>query len=277
MSHVSHSIRPLSRLRRHLVLGLAFACMPGLVSAATDKPLKLGTTAAFVPALEVAVAEAAKQGVKVEIIEFSDWNTPNIAVEKGDIDVNYFQHVPFLENVNRDAGFKLEAVAPGVINNVGLYSKRYASIAALPAGARVAIPGDAVNGARALLLLEKAGLVRLKPTAGHRATQADIVENPKRIRILEIEGVQLARALDDVDLAFGMPIYLRLAKTIDPNKALIFDGQDRKIYAIQFVTRADRRNDERLRKFVQIYQTSPQVRAALDRTTGKLWTPGWER
>ena len=94
---------------------------------AADAPLKIGTTAAFAPPLEVAVSEAGKQGLKVELVEFSDWNAPNITLAQGDIDANYFQHVPFLENANREGGFQLKPFAPGIINNVGLYSKRYAS------------------------------------------------------------------------------------------------------------------------------------------------------
>lgn len=248
----------------------------GLAQAATDKPLKLGTTAAFVPALEVAVQEAAAQGVKVELVEFTDWNTPNLTVAKGDIDANYFQHIPFLENANKEGGFNLVPAAIGIINNVGLYSKKHNALADIPVGAKVAIAGDAVNGARGLQLLEKAGLIRLKPGTGYKTTQADIVDNPKKLRIIELEAVQLARALDDFDLAQGMPHYLKLAGTIDPAKALIFDGQDQKVYALQFVTRPEGKDDPRLQKFVRIYQTSPAVRAALDKHSGRFYTAAWE-
>lgn len=261
---------------RSLALAALAASAPGLAQASSDKPLRLGTTAAFVPVLEVAVEEAAKQGIEVELVEFSDWNTPNVTLAHGDIDANYFQHIPFLENANKEGGFNLKAVAPGVINNVGLYSKKHKSLDELPEGAKVAIAGDAVNAARGLQLLEKAGLIRLKPGTGYRTNQDDIIENPKKIRIIELEAVQLARALDDVDLAQGMPHYLRLAGTIDPENALIFDGQEQKIYAIQFVARPQGQDDERLRKFIEIYQRSPIVRAALDETQGKLYSPGWE-
>lgn len=270
----------LARLAGRWIRSLALAAVAGsalgVAQAASDQPLKLGSTAAFMPVLEVAAAEAAKQGVAVELVEFSDWKTPNVTLAQGDIDANYYQHIPFLTNANKEGGFDLKPVAPGVINNIGLYSKKYRSLDELPVGAKVAIAGDAVNGARGLQLLEKAGLIKLKPGTGFETTVADIVENPKQIRIIELEAVQLARALDDVDLAQGMPHYLKLAGTIDPESALIFDGQDRKIYAIQFVTRPEGQNDERLRQFIKVYQSSPVVRAALDRTQGKLYTPGWE-
>lgn len=256
-----------------LALGLLLAS--GIAQAA-DKPLKLGTTAAFAPPLEVAVEEAAKQGLKVELVEFTDWNTPNITLANGDIDANYFQHTPFLENANKEGGFKLKAFAPGIINNVGLYSKRYKAIADLPEGAKVAIANDPINGGRGLQLLQKAGLLKLKEGVGYKATLDDIVENPKHIDIIELEAVQLVRALDDVDLAQGYPHYIRLAGTIDPNSALLFDGIENKEYVIQFVTRGDYQDDGRLAKFVEVYQHSPQVRAALDKAHGSLYQPGWQ-
>lgn len=256
-----------------LALGLLLAS--GIAQAA-DKPLKLGTTAAFAPPLEVAVEEAAKQGLKVELVEFTDWNTPNITLANGDIDANYFQHTPFLENANKEGGFTLKAFAPGIINNVGLYSKKYKAIADLPEGAKVAIANDPINGGRGLQLLQKAGLLKLKEGVGYKATLDDIVENPKHIDIIELEAVQLVRALDDVDLAQGYPHYIRLAGTIDPNSALLFDGIENKEYVIQFVTRGDYQDDGRLAKFVEVYQHSPQVRAALDKAHGSLYQPGWQ-
>ncbi|MCP1617112.1 D-methionine transport system substrate-binding protein [Pseudomonas sp. SLBN-26] len=256
-----------------LALGLLLAS--GIAQAA-DKPLKLGTTAAFAPPLEVAVEEAAKQGLKVELVEFTDWNTPNITLANGDIDANYFQHTPFLENANKEGGFTLKAFAPGIINNVGLYSKKYKAIADLPEGAKVAIANDPINGGRGLQLLQKAGLLKLKEGVGYKATLDDIVENPRHIDIIELEAVQLVRALDDVDLAQGYPHYIRLAGTIDPNSALLFDGIENKEYVIQFVTRGDYQDDGRLAKFVEVYQHSPQVRAALDKAHGSLYQPGWQ-
>lgn len=256
-----------------LALGLLLAS--GFAQAA-DKPLKLGTTAAFAPPLEVAVEEAAKQGLKVELVEFTDWNTPNITLANGDIDANYFQHTPFLENANKEGGFTLKAFAPGIINNVGLYSKKYKAIADLPEGAKVAIANDPINGGRGLQLLQKAGLLKLKEGVGYKATLDDIIENPRHIDIIELEAVQLVRALDDVDLAQGYPHYIRLAGTLDPNSALLFDGIENKEYVIQFVTRGDYQDDGRLAKFVEVYQHSPQVRAALDKAHGSLYQPGWQ-
>ncbi|MGS0940898.1 MetQ/NlpA family ABC transporter substrate-binding protein [Pseudomonas luteola] len=244
-------------------------------AADSNEPLKLGTTAAFAPPLEAAVAEAEKQGLKVELVEFTGWIAPNVSLANGDIDVNYFQHIPFLENARKEGGYNLIPYAPGIINNVGLYSKEYKRFEDLPDSARVAIANDPVNGGRGLQLLEKAGLITLKPGVGYKATQADILTNPKHIQIIELEAVQLVRAYDDVDLVQGYPAYIRLANTFDPYSALLFDGLDHPEYVIQFVIRPDRQNDERLRKFVNIYQHSPAVRAALDKAHGTLYQTGW--
>ncbi|GGJ93897.1 MetQ/NlpA family ABC transporter substrate-binding protein [Pseudomonas matsuisoli] len=255
---------------------LAFSALVGLTGIAQAAPLKIGTTAAFAPPLEVAVEEAKKQGLEVELVEFSDWIAPNSSLANKDIDANYYQHTPFLENANKTAGYDLVAVKPGIINNVGLYSKKYKSFEALPDGARVAIANDAINGGRGLQLLQKAGLITLTPGVGYRATLNDITDNPKDLEIVELEAVQLARSLDDVDLAQGYPHYIRLAKTIDPKSALLFDGVDNPEYIIQFVARPDKKDDPQLLKFIDVYQHSPAVRKALDDAHGKLYQPGWK-
>ncbi|SHM50725.1 D-methionine transport system substrate-binding protein [Pseudomonas punonensis] len=244
--------------------------------AHAEPALKLGTTAAFAPPLEAAVAEAKKQGLEVELIEFTDWIAPNVSLANGDIDVNYFQHIPFLENAKAEGGYDLVPVARGVINNVGLYSKQYKDFASLPEGAKVAIANDPVNGGRGLQLLQKAGLIELKPGVGYKATQQDITANPKNIRIIELEAVQLVRAYEEVDVVQGYPAYIRLANTFDPGSALLFDGVDHPEYIIQFVTQPAKAKDARLLKFIDIYQHSPAVRAALDKAHGKLYQAGWE-
>ncbi|MCO7593467.1 MULTISPECIES: MetQ/NlpA family ABC transporter substrate-binding protein [Pseudomonas] len=252
-----------------LSLGLA-------ATALADEPLKVGTTAAFAIPLEAAVDEARKQGLEVKLIEFSDWIAPNVSLASGDIDVNYFQHIPFLENAKAAAGFELEPYAPGIINNVGLYSKRYKRFADLPNGASVAIANDPINSGRGLQLLAKAGLIDLKPGVGYKATEDDIVANPKQLKILQVEAVQLVRAYDDADLVQGYPAYIRLANSFDATSALLFDGLENKEYVIQFVIRPQSKDDPRLARFVDIYQHSPAVRAALDKAHGSLYQAGWE-
>jgi D-methionine transport system substrate-binding protein len=255
----------------------AFALAFGLLGAAhAQDALKIGTTSAFAIPLEAAVEEAHKQGLAVELVEFSDWIAPNVSLASGDIDVNYFQHIPFLENAKAAGGFDLVPYAPGIINNVGLYSKQYKSFDALPEGASVAIANDPINSGRGLQLLAKAGLITLKPGVGYKATEDDIVANPKKLKILQVEAVQLVRAYDDADLVQGYPAYIRLANTFDATSALLFDGLENKEYVIQFVIRPQGKDDPRLARFIDIYQHSPVVRAALDKAHGNLYQRGWE-
>ncbi|SPL70342.1 MetQ/NlpA family ABC transporter substrate-binding protein [Acinetobacter stercoris] len=242
----------------------------------------IGISPPFAKPLQVAIDEAKKQGINVKAVEFSDWNTPNITLSHGDIDANYFQHQPFLNNALKETGFKLKPVDIGVATHVGLYSKKYASLDAVPDKARVVIPNDPVNQGRALLLLQQANLIELKDPNNHLSNLQDIKSNPKNFNFVEVEGPQTARAVDDADLVFSYPLYLRLAKTMDPNKALLLDDNTNTLYAILFVTRDDYQEKhpekyENLKKFIKIYQSSPAVKQALNDDIGaNLWFPGWK-
>lgn len=240
--------------------------------------LVIGISPSFAKPLQVAVDEAKQQGLKVKLVEFSDWNTPNITLNHGDIDANFFQHQPFLSNALKETGFKLKSFAAGAATHVGLYSKKYKSFDELPQNAKVAIPNDPVNQGRALLLLQQAKLISLKNSENYLSNLSDVVSNPKNLQFVEVEGPQTARAIDDVDLAFGYPHYLRLAKTADPESALLFDENTNKRYAILFVVRDDYQDkDDKLKKFVSIYQNSAKVKQALNEAFGaKLWLPGWK-
>jgi len=240
--------------------------------------LVIGISPSFAKPLQVAAEEARQQGVNVKLVEFSDWNTPNITLNHGDIDANFFQHQPFLDNAKKETDFKIKAFAKGAATHVGLYSKKINSLDELKDGAKVVVPNDPVNQGRALLLLQQAKLVTLKDPNNHLSSLKDIAVNPKNLQFVEVEGPQTARAIDDVDLAFGYPHYLRLAKTADPEQALLFDSNKDNRYAIVFAVREDYQDkNDKLKKFVDIYQNSPRVKEALDADFGaKLWFPGWK-
>jgi D-methionine transport system substrate-binding protein len=264
------------RLSGVVMMALTFAVTASSVYAADTPTLTIGiATTPQIGALQEAAREAKAQGLDVKIIEFTDWNTPNAALANKDIDVNYFQHIPFLENAKKQGGYNFVAIAPGTIMKIGLYSKKVKSFAQLKDGATVAIANDPVNGGRGLLLLQRAGLIKLKPGVDYRATTLDIVDNPRHLKIVQLEASQLARSLDDVDLAEGYPSFIKLAGTADPNSALLFDGVENKIFAIQFVVRPESANDPRILKFISIYQHSPQVRAELDKAFGNLYAVAW--
>lgn len=240
--------------------------------------LVIGISPSFAKPLQVAAEEAKQQGINVKLVEFSDWNTPNITLNHGDIDANFFQHQPFLDNAKKETDFKIKAFAKGAATHVGLYSKKINSLDELKDGAKVVVPNDPVNQGRALLLLQQANLVALKDPNNHLSNLKDIAANPKNLQFVEVEGPQTARAIDDVDLAFGYPHYLRLAKTADPEQALLFDSNKDNRYAILFAVREDYQDkNDKLKRFVDIYQNSPRVKKALDTDFGvKLWFPGWK-
>ena len=245
--------------------------------SASDE-LVIGISPSFAKPLQVAAVEAKQQGLNVKLVEFSDWNTPNITLNHGDIDANFFQHQPFLDNAKKETDFKIKAFAKGAATHVGLYSKKIKSFDELKDGAKVVVPNDPVNQGRALLLLQQAKLITLKNPENHLSSLKDIASNPKKLQFVELEGPQTARAIDDVDLAFGYPHYLRLAKTADPEQALLFDSNTDTRYAILFAVREDYQDkNDKLKKFVEIYQNSPKVKQALDADFGaKLWFPGWK-
>ncbi|USP48083.1 MetQ/NlpA family ABC transporter substrate-binding protein [Alcaligenes faecalis] len=236
-----------------------------LSSTATAAPLKIGVVPGiFADSVAVAAQEAKKQGVDVQVIEFTDWATPNVALDAGDIDLNYYQNSNYLANAVRDKGFKLVSVQPGILSYLGLYSLKHATLADLPDGAKVAIASDAVNVGRGLRLLQHAGLITLRPETGLLGTPDDIVSNPQNLKFVEVEGPQLARATQDVDLAQGFPYFILASNAFDATKALSLTSYEDDSWAIQFVARSDRTEDPRIAQFLEVYKTSPAVREAID-------------
>ena len=137
----------------------------------------------------------------MQVIIFNDWITPNVATADGDVDVNFFEHKPFLAVANSSRHFGLVAVAPGLIMPMGLFSHKIKSLADIPNGAQVAVANDPINRGRGLELFAKAGLITLKPGVGDFATVGDITANPKHLHFVELDAPQLVRALDDVEVA----------------------------------------------------------------------------
>ena len=245
-----------------------------------QSPLKIGVTpGSLADSVAVAAKEAQAQGLDVKVIEFTDWTTPNTALASGDLDLNYFQHQAFLDNAVKETGFKLKSVAFGLLPNIGLYSAKVKRFDELKPGARIAVASDPVNQGRGLLLLEKAGLVKLRDGVGARGSVRDIVGNPRNFKLIEIEGPQLVRALDDVDLAQGYPAhFVNAGKPQVAGSALLYSGIHDDYFAIRFVTRENNASDARVRKFVEIYQNSAAVKAQIARSFAndeKLYSLPW--
>ena len=145
--------------------------------------------------------DLAEKGYDLQVVEYNDYVLPNTALEDGDLDANYFQHQPYLDDFNAENGTHIVGVANVHFEPLGIYAGKTASLDELKDGAVVAVPNDTTNEARALLLLEQEGLIKLKADAGLQATVLDIEENPLNLEIKELEAAQVARAINDVDVA----------------------------------------------------------------------------
>lgn len=181
------------------VFGLTATATPTL---AADKTIKVGIMSGEDEDVwRVVVTEAAKKGLKVEPVVFNDYTQPNEALERGEIDANAFQHKPYLDNQVKQHGYHIVVAGYTGIWPIGLYTKKYKTVAELPKGATIGVPNDPSNEGRALLVLQHEGVIQLKDGTGILATVADIAENPKNVDIKELDAGIVGRSIDDLDAA----------------------------------------------------------------------------
>lgn len=193
----------------------------------SGKKLKVATTSGPHAELLYAASEmAAKDGLEIEILEYDDNLKPNALLLTGDVGANSFQSLPYFESIVADRRLPLVAVAKTVVFPVALYSKKIAHTADLPGGATVAIPNDPIGGGRALLLLEKTGLITLRADAGLQAATTDIVANPRKIRIVEVDAADIARRLAEFDLAALGSTYAVAGGLVPARDAIAIEGGD---------------------------------------------------
>ena len=233
-----------------------------LTSAAfADGPLRIATSAGPVGQLVSFAAGLAKdKGIDVKVVELSDWVALNEAVYSGDVDANLFQHATYLALQNKQRGLNLVQVDKvGVIAPVGLFSKKIRNLDEIKSGDSVAIPNEPLNGARGLILLERAGLIKLAPGRGFSVSKLDIIDNPKNFKIIELDPAQTYRSLDDVTLALVNITYLIPAGG-DPKSALIIDRTIDDGLVLRFTARQDKKDDPRLRAFIQVFNSAPVKR-----------------
>ncbi|WCM88626.1 MetQ/NlpA family ABC transporter substrate-binding protein [Acidovorax sp. NCPPB 3576] len=243
--------------------------------------IRIGSTPGVTSdAVEAVVAEARAQGLEVKLVEFTDWTLPNEAVNNGDIDLNFFQHQAFLNNAIQERGYQLQLVGLGLLQNIGIYSNRIQRLQDVPEGAKVSVANDPVNQGRGLLLLQKAGLIKLRQGNAVGASVNDVVENPKKLRFYEIEGPQLIHSLQDVDLAVVWPSYfVNAGKKEQASRALLYSGIDDSFYAMGFVARKDKVQDPKIARFVQLFQQSRKVREVVSarfNNDPQLYTLPWK-
>jgi D-methionine transport system substrate-binding protein len=203
--------------------------------------------------------ELAEEGVNLDIRVFNDYVQPNTEVEEKQLDVNYFETLPYLAEFNRAKGTHLVPIIGVHIEPMGAYSRKFKSLDALPVGAQVAIPNEASNEGRALLLLQKTGLIQLKDPKNALSTLKDIVANPKGLKFHELEAATLPRTLGEVDLALINTNYALDAKLNPVRDALAIEDA-KSPYVNYLVGRSDNQNDPDVKKLAAAL-TSPAVRA----------------
>ena len=236
----------------------AFAALAAF-SAQAESLSVAATAVPHAEILEFIKPALAKEGVELNIKVFTDYVQPNVQVAEKRLDANFFQHQPYLDEFNKSRGTELVSVAGVHVEPFGAYSSQHKTLADLPQGANVVIPNDATNGGRALLLLQKAGVITLKPEAGILATPKDIVENPKTIKVRELEAATLPRVLTQVDLALINTNYALEAKLNPTKDALIIEGNDSP-YVNILVARADNKDNAALQKLAKALN-SAEVKA----------------
>ncbi len=252
-----------------IVAGLATA-----PAFAQDKPIKIGVTGGpHAEIFEVVKKVAAKDGLNIKIIEFSDYIQPNAALAAGDLDANSYQHLPYLEAQIKDRGYKFSNAGYTITFPMGVYSKKIKSLKDLKVGARVGIPNDPTNGGRALLLLQAQGVLKLKADAGLKATPLDIAENPKKLKIVEIDAAQLPRSLDDLDAAAINGNYAESAG-LDPTKDGIAIEAARSPYANVIAVRTADKDKPWVAKLIKAYH-SPEVKQFVITKYKNSVIPAW--
>lgn len=238
-------------------------------------PLKVGVmTGPEAQMTEVAVKIAKeKYGLDVELVQFTEYTQPNAALHAKDLDANAFQTVPYLEQESKDRGYKMAIIGNTFVWPIAAYSKKIKNISELADGATIAIPNNASNTARALLLLQAHGVIKLKDPKNVFSTENDIIENPKNIKITQVETSLLTRALDDVDLAIINNTYAGQAGLSPEKDGVIVESKDSP-YVNLIVSREDNKGDERLQTFVKAFQTEEVYQEALKLFNGGV-VKGW--
>ena len=238
----------------------ALAVVAAFSSAAQAETLRVAASA--VPHAEIlnfVKPALTKEGVELDVKVFTDYVQPNVQVAEKRLDANFFQHQPYLDEFNKSRGTSLVSVGGVHVEPFGAYSSKIKDLKDLPQGANVVIPNDATNGGRALLLLQKAGVITLKDPTNILSTPKDIAENPKGIKVRELEAATLPRVLTQVDLALINTNYALEAKLNPTEDALAIEGSDSP-YVNILVTREDNKDSPAVQKLVKALH-SDEVKA----------------
>lgn len=252
--------------RRTLLIATALLALAACSKGGKTDESSLSVAATAVPHAEIlehVKPALAKEGVNLEIRVFNDYVQPNMQVAQKQIDVNYFQTKPYLDDFNANRGTKLVTFAGIHVEPMGGYSRKWKSLDQLPNGAEVAIPNDPSSTGRALVLMEKAGLLTLKKPGYELSTLGDIASNPKNLQFKELEAAAMPRVLDQLDLALINTNYALDARLSPIKDALLIEGKDSP-YLNYVVGLEERRNDPKIVKLIAALK-SADAKAFIER------------
>lgn len=237
-------------------------------SAASDNVITVGASPSpHAEILEAIKPELEAQDYELKVVEYSDYVQPNVALSEGDLDANYFQHLPYLENYNTENGTDLASAGAIHFEPMGLYAGKSSDITNVPDGAKIAVPSDATNEARALLLLQDQGVIKLTDGVGLEATANDIVENPHNVELVEVEAAAVPRSLQDVDFGVINGNYA-LSAGLDTSATLASEGADSEAaqtYANIIAVRSGDENSEKTQALLKAL-TSDTARKFIEDT-----------
>ena len=236
--------------------------------AKASKKLVIGATPEpHASILAELIAPLKEAGIELEIKEFTDYVTPNMSLEDGSLDANFFQHLPYLDQFNNEKGTKLVSMGGVHLEPMGVYSSKITALSELQEGDSVAIPNDPTNGSRALLILQKEGLIKLadKPLL----SALDVIENPKNLTFKELDAPQLTRALDEVAIAVINTNYALMADLNPLKNALALESKDSP-YANIIAVREDKASDERIKIFMQTIQSEAIKNFIIEKYQGAI-------
>ena len=240
-------------------------------AADSKKEIKIGATAGpHAEVVEAVAKEAQKQGLNVKLVEFTDYITPDKALASGDIELNSYQHKPFLDNFNKQNNSDLVPIGKTILMRMGVYSDKVKDVKDIKEGGIVAIPNDPTNGGRGLVLLEKAGLIKLKDGVGFKATIADIAENPKNLQFKELEAAQLPRSLADVDAAAITMNYVMSAGLDVKKQGIFLESKDEPLAVMVLAARNKDKDDPTYKKIADIFRSEAVKQFIADKYKGTI-------
>ena len=273
------------KLKRRNILSLAIILSLVIGSVALtgcggkdgeDKTIKVGASPAHhAEILKEVKSELEKDGYKLEIVEFQDYVQPNKALDAGDIDANYFQHKPYMDEFNAKQETELVSIGAIHYEPLGLYQGEKKSLDELAEGDKIAVPNDTTNEARALLLLESEGLIKLKKDAGLTATKQDVVENPKKLEIVELEAAIIPRSMSSVAMGVINGNYA-LSAGIKEETAITFESSDSaaaKTYANIIAVKKGNEDSEKSKALFKA-MTSDKIKKFIEKKYGKSYPKG---